>query len=144
MVQIDGLAGFKIWLNGELIQSQVPDPPPPPPPAQKPGDMKPAGDDKETKEAKAEADEDKPPEAEIVDIADAIAGRMRSKSAKSFRIGLAQGENEIVVKAIVQNNGAFTFNLTAEGDDSKPWRAANRPRRSRMPKSRRRNPSPTK
>jgi hypothetical protein len=115
-VQIDGLAGFKIWLNGELIQSQVPVLPPPPP-APKAGDMKPEGDDKETKDAKTDGDEDKPPEAEVVDIAEAIAGRMRSKTAKSFRIGLAQGENEIVVKAIVQNNGAFTFNLTAEGDD---------------------------
>ena len=26
MVQIDGLAGFKMWLNGELVQSHAPGP----------------------------------------------------------------------------------------------------------------------
>jgi hypothetical protein len=114
-VTIDGLAGFKMWLNGELVQSHAPDPPPPPP-APKPAPMKPAGDEKPP-EPKPEADEDAPPEAMVVDFADLIAGRMRSKTTKTFRIGLAQGENEIVVKAVVANNGAFTFDLTADGDD---------------------------
>src|SRR5262249_33328646 len=30
-VQIDGPAGFKMWLNGEVVQTSAPPPPPPPP-----------------------------------------------------------------------------------------------------------------
>src|SRR5207249_3753655 len=63
--------------------------------------------------------------------------RARSKTEKKFRIGLRQGENEIVVKIVIAagapggrpgpvfvggmpnqgQGGAFTFNLTPEGDD---------------------------
>jgi hypothetical protein len=117
MVEIDGVAGFKIWLNGELVQSQVPDPSLPQSPP-KPADKKPTGDESEVKDPKPEADDDKPADPEIPpDITDLLMGRQRSKTAKRFRVGLRQGENEIVLKVVLQNDGAFTFNLTAEGDD---------------------------
>jgi mono/diheme cytochrome c family protein len=133
-VQIDGPAGFKMWVNGELAQSSTP-PPPPPSPAPKKDDAKPAGAEKKTE------DDDEPagPDPEAVDI-DVIMGRARSKTEKKFRIGLRQGENEIVVKMVFAGGapsgrrgpivvamgapmaggpggGAFTFNLTPEGDD---------------------------
>src|SRR5262249_21243598 len=123
-VQIDGPAGFKMWLNGEVVQTSAPPPPPAPP---KPG---------------AKPDEPPPaPDIEAIDI-DQLTGRVRSKTEKRFRIGLRQGENEIVLKVVfagaagparpagpvviingVPNamggpgGGAVTFNITPEGDD---------------------------
>jgi hypothetical protein len=127
-VQIDGPAGFKMWINGELVQTSAPPPPPPAPAAVPP-----------KKAANADDDEPPGPDPEAIDI-DVILGRARSKTEKKFRIGLRQGENEIVVKVVfgggqaggrpVQpavmggpgmggpgGGGAFTFNFTPEGDD---------------------------
>jgi hypothetical protein len=121
-VQIDGPAGFKMWLNGEPVQSSAPPPPPAPPKKEtKPGD-----DD----------DEATPPEA--IDF-EAMIGRGRSRTEKKFRLGLRQGENEIVLKIVFgaapqgqrgpvfvgvgipvmggPGGGSFTINLTPEGDD---------------------------
>jgi hypothetical protein len=128
MVQIDGPAGFKLWVNGGLVQSSAPAPPPPPPAPPKPG-AKP-------EDGKEEAGAAEP---EVFDF-EQMTGRARSKSEKRFRIGLRQGENVIVLKLvfaggprpegrpgpIVANvptaamggpGGGFTFNLTPEGDD---------------------------
>jgi hypothetical protein len=146
LVQIDGPAGFKMWLNGESVQSSVPPPPvAPPSPAKKGGDNAPGAekDPEAKKDAKAE-DEEEPagPNFENIDF-DEMFGRGRSKTEKSFRIGLRQGENEIVLKVVFgsgagpdgrrgflggdmgaagmgagrRDGGLFTFNLTPEGED---------------------------
>src|SRR5262249_10085127 len=86
MVQIDGPAGFKMWLNGEPVQTSAPPPPPPPTPPKKVA--KPEGNE----EAAA-------PDPDNFDL-DALMGRGRSKTEKKFRIGLRQGENEIVLKVV--------------------------------------------
>jgi hypothetical protein len=127
LVQIDGPAGFKMWLNGETVQTSAPVPPPgPPQPGAKPVDGK---------------EEPAAPEPEILDFEE-MMGRARSKTEKKFRIGLRQGENEIVLKIVFaggprpggrpgafvgdvaiapmgagQGGGALMFNLTPEGDD---------------------------
>jgi hypothetical protein len=128
-VQIDGPAGYKMWLNGEVVQTSPPPPPPPPPPPTPP------------KPGAKPDDPPAPPDIETFDI-DQIMGRARSKTEKRFRIGLRQGENEIVLKVVfggagrtarapgpvvivngVANamggpgGGAITFNITPEGDD---------------------------
>jgi mono/diheme cytochrome c family protein len=135
-VQIEGPAGFKMWLNGELVQAS--DPPPPAPPKD---DDKKAGGDKDAdakKDAKGEDEDEGPPgfDPDTVELDD-LTVRGRSKMGKHFRIGLRQGENEIVVKVVLAGGpGAagprgipgvvmggppggrsFTFNLTPEGDD---------------------------
>jgi len=138
MVQVDGPAGFKMWLNGVLVQSSVPDKPPAPSAAPKKPDAKPPEDeDKDTKDKKTEVDNEKSADADQADEEkeakpefdfDAMMGRVRSKTERKFRIGLRQGENEIVVKIVLgggQNmggrpgggGGAFTFNLIPEGED---------------------------
>jgi hypothetical protein len=94
--------------------------------------------------AKADDNKEEPavPDFENLDI-DEMMGRARSKTEKKFRIGLRQGENEIVLKIVFAagtrsggrpgilvvgdaagappgggpGGGAFTFNLTPEGDD---------------------------
>jgi hypothetical protein len=115
MVQIDGPAGFKMWLNGETVQTSAPTPPPPTPPKPQDNKEEPAAGDLEN-----------------LDI-DTLMGRARSKTEKKFRIGLRQGENEIVLKIIFAAgarspgrpgtpagdaaNHAFTFHLTPDGDD---------------------------
>src|SRR5262249_41656133 len=67
-VQIDGPAGFKLWVNGELVHSSAPPPPqtssPPAPPK---------------KEMKADDDEAAGPDPEAIDL-DAMMGRTRSKT----------------------------------------------------------------
>ncbi|MFO0845249.1 MAG: PSD1 and planctomycete cytochrome C domain-containing protein [Gemmataceae bacterium] len=119
-VQIDGPAGFKVWLNGEPVQTSVPPPAPPPPPK------------KEKDATKPNEDSDEPTEAAI-DF-EAMMGRGRSKTEKKFRLGLRQGENEVVLKVVYAaggpgprgpfpgamagpGGGSFTFHLTPEGDD---------------------------
>ena len=120
VVQIDGPAGFKVWVNGELVQAAAPRAPPPPAPKKeaKPGD-------------------DEPPPPDEVDIEAIVAGRDRPRTEKKFRIGLREGENEVVVKAVLAATagprggavvggppgtagpgGTFQFNLTPEGDDA--------------------------
>ena len=122
-VQLAGPAGHKLWVNGELVHSSTPPPPPPPPSPTPPPkkDVKPG--------------DDEPPAPEEPDI-EAIMNRRRNQpESPKFRIGLRQGENEIVVKLVfagpAQNTGrpggpmptpsgppgTFTFNLTPEGDD---------------------------
>ncbi|HKB06288.1 MAG TPA: DUF1549 domain-containing protein, partial [Gemmataceae bacterium] len=132
-VRIDGPAGFKMWLNGEPVQTSAPasvTPAPAPKAEPKKGDPK--ADDKK---------DETPPDVTEIDI-DEILGRAPSKTEKKFRIGLRQGENEIVLKVVfagaaaparpgpvvivngVPNpamggpgGGAVTFNITPEGDD---------------------------
>ena len=111
-VLLDGPAGFKVWVNGELVQTSAPPPPPAPPPTTPKKDTKPG--------------DDEPPEQPEIDL-EMLLGRVRSKTEKTFTIGLRQGENEIVVKAVFGGGGppnprfgggaGFTFNLTPEGDD---------------------------
>jgi mono/diheme cytochrome c family protein len=102
LVQIDGLAGFKLWLNGEVVQTAEPPPPAPAKP--------------EANKAQAAPDFDN------LDF-DIIMGRLRNKAEKKFRIGLRQGENEIVLKVVFGAAGnrpggnGFTFHLAPEGDD---------------------------
>ena len=145
MVEIDGPAGFRLWINGELAQTSAP--PPPPAPA-KPADAKPAAPanspDAKTDE-KADDEKKEPVLPEINDTTfDTSMGRAQSNPAKKFRIGLRQGDNEIVVKVVYggdaspsprralppgaemgpggpgggpKGGGAFTFTITPEGDD---------------------------
>jgi hypothetical protein len=124
-VQVDGPAGFKMWINDELVHVSAP--PPPAAPTTQP-----------KKEVKAEDDEPAGPDPEAIDL-DVILGHARSKTEQKFRIGLRQGENEIVMKVVFAGGapggrpmpmfggnpamaggpgGAFTFNLTPEGDDA--------------------------
>src|SRR5439155_718374 len=88
MVQIDGPAGFKMWLNGEVVQTSAPPPPAPPPTPPQPGAA--PGDNNAAAPA---------PEPEVIDIAE-MMGRGRGTTGKKFRIGLRQGENEIVLKVV--------------------------------------------
>jgi hypothetical protein len=134
LVQIDGPAGFKMWVNGEAVHSSAPQPPPPASPQKKVDDKPPgAAADAETK---ADGDKEEPPGQDFdnLDFAD-MMGRARSKSEVKFRIGLRSGENEIVLKVVYGGGGppnrpmgfgggghmmggtAFVFNLTPEGDD---------------------------
>jgi hypothetical protein len=124
MVQINGPAGFKMWVNGELVETSPPPPPPVPPPAPPKKDA--------TKPAENA-------EAVSPDL-DAIRGRGQNPTEKKFRLGLRRGENEIVLKVIFagpagpmrrrvpffaaapvinpgMGGGSFMFNLTPEGDD---------------------------
>ncbi|MFL5341350.1 MAG: PSD1 and planctomycete cytochrome C domain-containing protein [Gemmataceae bacterium] len=126
-VQIDGPTGFKMWLNGEPVHVSAPPPPPPAPPKK----------DEPKKDVKP-GDEEEPagPDPDAIDL-DVLLGRARSKTEQKFRIGLRQGENEIVVKVVFAGGGqpgrpgpffaggmgnpgmqgVFNFNITAEGDD---------------------------
>ena len=101
IVQIDGPAGFRMWVNGELAQTSLPPPPAAPP---KGADAKATGaangPDAKNDE-KAEDDKEEPVVPEINDANfDETMGRGRNNPEKKFRIGLRQGENEIVVKAV--------------------------------------------
>ena len=90
-----------MWVNGELAQTSLPPPPAAPP---KEADAKPTGaangPDAKNDE-KAEDDKEEPAVPEINDANfDEAMGRGRNNSERKFRIGLRQGENEIVVKAV--------------------------------------------
>jgi hypothetical protein len=117
-ITLDGPLGYKMWLNGEPVRSEAPIPPAPPPVPKK-------GDDG-------------PGDFDIFDL-EAMMGRGRSPTEKKFRIGLREGENEIVVKVVFTGNSpggggpmggpmfsprrgpgggsTFTFNFAPEGDD---------------------------
>ncbi|QJW98398.1 PSD1 and planctomycete cytochrome C domain-containing protein [Frigoriglobus tundricola] len=122
MLQIDGPVGFKMWLNGEVVQASAPPPPVALPSAPPKTDTKPGGDEE--------------PGAPEVDNLEPGAVRRggRNNTEKKFRIGLRQGENEFVVKVVFggspggrpgppgpgmggPSGGSFTFHLTPEGDD---------------------------
>ena len=145
IVQIDGPAGFRMWVNGELAQTSLP-PPPAAPPKEADAKATGAGNGPDAKnDEKAEDDKEEPAVPEINDVDfDETIGRGRNNPEKKFRIGLRQGENEIVVKAVFgagaspngrrgvsaggemgggemgggpRGGGSFTFNITPEGDD---------------------------
>ncbi len=139
IVQIDGPAGFRMWVNGELAQTSIPQPPAAPP---KPDEAKETGPDAKDDD-KPEDDKEQPAIPDANDMKfDETARPGRDNREKKFRIGLRQGDNEIVVKAVFgagagpnarrggggemgggesggdqRGNGSFTFNITAEGDD---------------------------
>src|SRR5262249_9721951 len=136
MVQIAGPTGFRMWVNGELAQTSLPPPPAAPPKA---ADAKPMGAGNGP-DAKDQDDKEEPAAPEINDAAaDEAMGRGRNSPERKFRIGLRQGENEIVVKVVLGDGagpggrravpgggamgggppggGMFTFALTPEGDD---------------------------
>ena len=104
-----------MWINGELAQTSLP----PPPPRPRPRELTPrrlaAGNGPDAKnDEKAEDDKDEPIVPEINDANfDESMGRGRDNPAKKFRIGLRQGENEIVVKVVfgagASPNGSSRF-----------------------------------
>ena len=135
-----------MWINGELAQTSLPPPPPAAPAKEADAKATAAGNSPEAKnDEKAEDDKAEPVVPEISDANfDQTMGRGRDNPAKKFRIGLRQGENEIVVKAVFgagggpnarrvffpggemgpgemgggpPAGGSFTFNITPEGDD---------------------------
>ncbi len=145
MVEIDGPAGFRLWINGELAQTSAPPPPPVPP---KQADAKPAAPANSPDAKTDEKDDDEKEEPVLPEINDttfdASTGRAQTNPAKKFRIGLRQGDNEIVVKIVFggdaspparrvlppgagmgpgepgggpRGGGSFTFTITPEGDD---------------------------
>jgi hypothetical protein len=138
LVQVDGPAGFKMWLNGEPVQTSTP---PPPSPASKKADDKAKGADQDADAKKdAKTDDEEEPAGPDFDNFDAetFMGRAQSKTEVKFRIGLREGENEIVLKVVFgggaaagrrgvliaggpgaahNDPGSFFFNLTPEGDD---------------------------
>jgi hypothetical protein len=140
IVHIDGPAGFRMWVNGELAQTSLPPPPAAPP---KGADAKATGaangpDAKNDEKAADDKEEPSVPEINDSNFDEAM-GPGRGSPEKKFRIGLRQGENELVVKAVFgggampnsrrgpsaggpmgggeSGGGSFTFNITPEGDD---------------------------
>ncbi|MBK6942316.1 MAG: DUF1553 domain-containing protein [Planctomycetes bacterium] len=80
VLRLDGPAGVKVWLNGELVFSEAPANPVPESKSANKGDAKPKDDDGE------------------FDFGDGFFRRERPK--RTARIGIRAGENELVVKAI--------------------------------------------
>jgi hypothetical protein len=87
-----------MWLNGEVVQTVAP---PPPTALPKKDDPKAKGGQKDS-EAKPDEDKEQPedPDFDNIEAIEEMMGRGRSKTEKRFRIGLRQGENEIVVKIV--------------------------------------------
>ena len=137
-VELDGPAGMKLWINGELAHSTAPPPTPAPEakPAEKPGE----NDGAKPGEAKGKDGASKEKEDDPIDESDSQAeeefdfkfGGEPSTSAQRFRIGLREGVNELVVKLVFAGDarrgegrgrrgggggGSFTFKITPEGDD---------------------------
>ena len=140
IVQIEGPAGFRMWINGELAQTSLP-PPPAEPSKGASGKATNAANAPDAKtDEKADDGKNEPivPELNDSDF-DAEIGRGRHGPEKKFRIGLRQGDNEIVLKAVFgagvnpngrrapsaagpmgggdTGGGSFTFDITPEGDD---------------------------
>ena len=124
MLRLDGPPGVKVWLNGEVVLSE--EPPPPKPPVD------------EKKKKKADDGDD--------DGDDFFDFRRRDEDDggdRKVRIGLREGRNELVVKAVFEvkkssrgsqgGGGGFggfgrssggasvTFDLTPEGGDVLTW-----------------------
>ena len=103
IVQIDGPAGFRMWINGELAQTSLPPPPPPPAPQRQ---LTPSQLPRQT--ARTQRTTRKPTTTKRSQSFPKSTTRtlMRRWDAaetirrRKFRIGLRQGENEIVVKAV--------------------------------------------
>jgi len=159
---VDGPAGFKLWLNGEPVHAVAPEPALAA--AKKPGEP---GKKDEAKKDEAKPDDDEEPaepEKDEFDFA-AMFGESRSKTEKRFRIGLRQGENELVLKLVFAgeprdeargpgggaeekkpgprqggDGGSFTFRLTAEGDDVLTHEVATALRREALERA---NPTPS-
>lgn len=141
LLEIDGPAGLRLWLNGELVQSFAPTASASPEPNAK----KPGSDDKAAAKPGASDDDDDEEEGESggddeeeFDFA-AMSEGPRSKTARRFRIGLREGSNELVLKlvfagdakgggrgpggggekpAMRRGGGAsFSFRITPEGED---------------------------
>ncbi|MFN0206691.1 MAG: DUF1553 domain-containing protein [Planctomycetota bacterium] len=131
-MKFDGPAGLRVWLNGEKVYEVAP----PPPPAPKKEEPK--------KDVTKEKDKDKEPEEEEFDFENFdFFGRNQQKDAKTVKLGLRAGSNEIVVKAVYGaaapqggrgmggmfmfggggammgggGGGSFTFDIIPEGDD---------------------------
>jgi hypothetical protein len=144
IVQLGGPAGFRMWVNGELAQTSLPPPPVVPPKGADAKAMGAGNGPDAKKDEKAEDDKEPPAVPEITDDFAETMGRGRNNPEKKFRIGLRQGENEIVVKAVFgdgaspngrrgfpaggamgggqmgggpRGDGSFTFEITPEGDD---------------------------
>ena len=145
MVQIDGPAGFRVWINGELAQTSAPPPPVVPPKQTDAKPPAPANSPDAKTDEKADDEKEEPVLPEINDTTfDTSMGRAQTSLVKRFRIGLRQGDNEIVVKVVFggsaspsprrvlppgaemgpaqsggvpQGGGPFTFTITPEGDD---------------------------
>ena len=140
IVQIDGPAGFRMWVNGELAQTSLPPPPVAPTKEAGPKATGAENDPGAKNDAKAEDDKEEPAVPEINDITfDETMGRGRNNRQKKFRIGLRHGENEIVLKVVFgvgaspngrrgasaggqgdraeTGGGSLTFNFSPEGDD---------------------------
>jgi Protein of unknown function (DUF1553)/Protein of unknown function (DUF1549)/Planctomycete cytochrome C len=140
IVQLGGPAGFRMWVNGELAQTSLPPPPAAPPKGADAKATDAANGPDAKKDEKADDDKNEPVVPEINDSDfDASMGRGRHNPEKKFRIGLRQGENEIVVKAVFgagaspngrrassaggpmgggeNGGGSFTFSITPDGDD---------------------------
>ncbi len=139
LLEIDGPAGLRLWLNGELVQSFAPTASASPEPNAK----KPGADDKAAAKP-GSSDDDEEEEGELsgedeeFDF-EAMSGEPRSKTARRFRIGLREGSNELVLKlvfagdakgggrgeggggekpAMRRSGGAsFSFRITPEGED---------------------------
>ena len=143
IVQIDGPAGFRMWVNGELAQTSLPPPPAAPPrkltPRQPARRERPGRQERREGRRRQRGARSFPKSTTITlmerwDAAEIIP-------EKKFRIGLRQGENEIVVKVVFggrcepqrpsrlppqrarrhgrgpRGGGSFTFKITPEGDD---------------------------
>ncbi len=138
LLEIDGPAGLRVWLNGELVQSFAPaaeasseSSAKKPAPEEKPS-AKPGASDDDEEEAASGADDEEPFDFE------AMSAGSRSKTARRFRIGLREGSNELVLKLVFagdakgggrgQGGGekpsarrgggaSFTFRITPEGED---------------------------
>ncbi|MCY3001535.1 MAG: DUF1553 domain-containing protein [Planctomycetota bacterium] len=133
-VHVDGPAGFRLWLNGEPVQAVAPEAPR----AESPAKIAAAKEAEAKNGAKPGAEEDDDPlltEPEEFGFFGFLE-ETRSKTEKRFRMGLREGENELVLKLVFaksaggdeprreKGGGSFTFRLEAEGEDVINWEVA--------------------
>ncbi|MBL8801432.1 MAG: DUF1553 domain-containing protein [Planctomycetes bacterium] len=134
-VELDGPAGVKLWINGELAHSAAPQPTPAPEakPAEKAGEKPGEGKGKEGAAKESEEDPIDESESDAQEEFDfKFGGGESSKGSQRFRVGLREGVNEFVVKLVFAGDarggegrgrrggaggGSFTFKITPEGDD---------------------------
>lgn len=147
MLEIDGPAGLRLWLNGELVQTFAPAASANPDVNAKKGAAESKPDAKPTAKPEEKSDDDEEEsgdggEEEEFDFS-AMFDEPRSKTARRFRIGLRQGTNELVLKLVFAGEakgggrgesggegggdgsggarrgggGSFSFRITPEGED---------------------------
>ena len=134
-VHVDGPAGFRMWLNGEPVQASAPERPTAE--ASSKPDAKKAPEAATKDGAKPEEEDDDPLLNEPEEFSFfGFLEETRSKSEKRFRIGLREGENELVLKLVFakssggdaprreKGGGSFTFRVEAEGEDVINWEVA--------------------